>query len=68
MKLSRTLPYYDEADQTQLRVAIERADDENLKRGRDLEIHPARIIVRSPNGSRWAITVSNTGTLSATAI
>ncbi len=67
MKLPRPSESYDAMDESITRAAIERADDENLKRGRDLEVHPARIILRSPNGSRWAITVSNTGTLSASA-
>ena len=43
-------------------------------RGRDVEVgqtdgtRTARFILRSPNGNRWAITVSNAGVLGATAL
>lgn len=47
---------------------IERADEQNHKRGRDVEIHPGRLILTSPNGARWSITVDNSGTVSASAL
>ncbi len=68
MKLPRPNDRYDAMDESITRAAIERADDENLKRGRDIEVYPARVILRAPNGSRWAITVSNTGALSTVAV
>ena len=35
----------------------------------DYEIAPkSRLIMHSPNGARWSITVSNTGTIAATAL
>lgn len=68
MKLPRVPARYDERDQTDTRAAIEQADAQNYKRNRDLDIGENRIILQSPNGSRFAITVSNTGTLSTTAL
>lgn len=47
---------------------IERADDENLKRGRDIEMGAGRVILRSPNGTRFALTVDDSGTLTATEV
>lgn len=44
------------------------------KRDEDLEItggtasRDQRLILRSPNGTRWKITVSNAGTISATSL
>lgn len=47
---------------------VEMADAMNYKRDRDLEIGQNRVILTSPNGSRYAITVDNAGVLSTTAI
>lgn len=48
---------------------LERADRQNYKRGAHVEL-PADtfIILRSPDGARWKITVSNAGVLSAVAV
>lgn len=45
------------------RREIERADRNNLKRGRDIEAGAGRVILTSPNGTRYALTVANDGTL-----
>lgn len=69
MKLPTAPNVYDRASEAQRNLIIEQADQQNLKRLQDIEIvAPQRLILRSPNGSRWVITVSNTGTLSATAL
>jgi hypothetical protein len=47
---------------------IERADAENHKRNRDVEVSPGRLIIKSPNGTRYSIEVSNAGVISATAL
>lgn len=47
---------------------IEAADGENHKRGRDVEIGEARLILTSPNGTRYSVTVANDGTLSTTSL
>lgn len=58
---------YSAEDQRRLRGEIDRQDKQNLKRGRDIELASERLIIRSPNGTRYALTVSNAGVLSATA-
>lgn len=48
---------------------IEQADAQNLKNNKDIEIADGqRIILRSANGTRYKIVVSNAGVLSASAI
>lgn len=47
---------------------IEQANRANHKRGQDVEIGEARLILTSPNGTRYSVTVDNAGALSATAI
>jgi hypothetical protein len=46
-----------------------RADDENLKKSRDVELQPGvRFILRSPNGTRYSVLVDNAGVISTVAI
>jgi hypothetical protein len=47
---------------------LEQADTNNRKKGSDVELSTERLILRSPSGARWAITVSNTGVVGATAL
>ena len=54
--------------QSALSVQIEQADDLNHKKLQDIEVGEARLILRSPNGSRFSVTVDNLGNLSATAL
>lgn len=64
MKLSRPSPTYDPRGMADMAAQIERADMMNYKRDRDLEIGQNRVILTSPNGSRYAIVVDNAGVLS----
>lgn len=48
--------------------ALEQEDRRNRKTGADVEIGRERLVLRAPNGSRWAITVSNAGVLGAIAL
>ena len=68
MRLPSAQPKYNQDIQAKLLQQIETEDAQNHKRGRDVEISPARLIIKSPNGSRWSITVSNAGTLSAVVV
>lgn len=43
---------------------LERMDSDNFKKNQDLEIGKNRVILTSPNGTRYALVVSNTGALS----
>ena len=47
---------------------IERADSENHKKRQDVEVRDARLILKSPNGTRYSVTVDNSGNLSASSL
>lgn len=53
---------------------VEMADRKNRKVGQDVELGPGdgtrqeRLILRSPDGTRWSIEVDNAGVISATAL
>jgi len=68
MRFPRPPQSYDQRDQTEVRLLIERADDANHKRNQDVEVGNARLILKSPNGTRYSITVNNSGAISAAAI
>ncbi len=68
MNLPSPPPRYEPTDQARLREELRRTDAENHKRGRDVEIGAGRVILTSPNGTRYAITVDNAGVLGTTAI
>jgi hypothetical protein len=56
---------YDEKDQIVLRQTLEAGDRENVKTGQDIEVGSARLILTSPNGTRYSVTVNDAGTLGA---
>jgi hypothetical protein len=64
MKLAVAPAAYHREDQARMRGALERADDQNLKRG----VAAAELLLSAPNGQVWRVTVSNSGALSATAL
>jgi hypothetical protein len=67
MQLPRPARGYDANNEAQARDAIIRADAENYKRGRDVELAPGqRLILRSAGGTRWKIEVDVAGLLSLT--
>jgi len=68
MKLPIAPQAYDRANEQQTRFQLEQEDAQNLKRGNDVEMGRGRIILTAPNGSRWVLTVGNTGTLGTTAL
>jgi len=59
---------YDPAMEAQRNATLEMMDAQSLKRGVDLELVGTRLILRSPDGSRWSVTVDDAGVLSATAL
>jgi len=67
--MSLTLPRapaaYDAMNEQSVRGLLEAADRECLKRGRDLDLGPpvCGLILVSPNGSRWRLTVGDDGAL-----
>lgn len=60
---------YDRQDQQTMRNKMEERDLNTLKRDRHVELQDGvAIILRSPNGTRYYLTVSNTGVLGTTAV
>lgn len=47
---------------------LELADVQNRKVRQDVEIGPNKLILTSPDGTRFNITVANDGTISATSL
>jgi len=47
---------------------IQSEDLRNLKTNKDIEMGSTRLILKSPNGTRYALAVSNAGVLSAVAV
>lgn len=69
MKLPTPPPQYDPMYEGEKNRILEQTDIHNFKRLVDVEIvEPQRLILRSPDGTRWKLVVSNAGTLSATAL
>lgn len=69
MSLLRAPNAYSREDQDRLRTDLDKMDAANRKTGRDVEVAGSeRLILSSPNGSRWDIQVSNAGALSAVAL
>jgi hypothetical protein len=68
MKLPLPPMGYSIADQRELRRTVEAEDAQNHKRNRDVEIGVGRLILTSPNGTRYSIVVSNAGVISAVAV
>lgn len=67
MRLPTPQPRYDMRTEAARNRQIEQSDAENHKRNRDIEVGRARVILTSPNGTRYALVVSNTGALSTVA-
>jgi len=59
---------YNSQNISQMNLAIEQADALNHKKNQDLEVGAARLVMKSPNGTRYSITVDNSGNVGATAL
>jgi len=69
MKLPTPAGRYDQALEAQRNLLLEQADKQNRKRLEDVEIvEPQRLILRSPDGTRWKLVVDNAGVLTATTL
>lgn len=68
MKLGLPPGRYDARHEQDRNRQLEMADRKNHKRGQDVEIGAARLVLTSPDGARWSVTVDNLGVLSAVAI
>ena len=69
MSLVRAPMAYSREDQDRLRTTLDTQDAANRKLGQNVEIAgEEKLILSSPNGSRWSVEVSNAGALSAVAL
>lgn len=59
---------YNRLTETERNRTIELEDRNNRKVGNDVEIDNERLVLKSPDGTRWSITVDNAGVISATSI
>ena len=59
---------YDSVQENQRNNLIEQADNLNRKKNQDVELRGERLILQSPDGTRFSITVANDGTISATSL
>lgn len=68
LKLSNAEGAYSPRGTQERNRALEAADRRNVKIGDDVDGSVNRIILTSPDGNRWLLTVDNTGTLGTTAL
>lgn len=68
MRLPPSPSVYSQQDDQTMRAMVQQANDQNHKRNRDVEISPGRLILKSPDGTRWSIEVDNAGVVSATSL
>ena len=68
MRLPDATSEYSQQQEQQKNLLLEQADTLNFKKFQDVEIGDARLILKSPNGSRFSVTVDNSGNLAATSI
>ena len=59
---------YDFVQENQRNNLIEQADNLNRKKNQDVELRGERLILQSPDGTRFSITVANDGTITATSL
>lgn len=59
---------FDQRAETQRNLLIEQADDLNRKKNQDIELRNERLILQSPDGTRFKLQVDNSGNLSASSI
>jgi hypothetical protein len=68
MNLPSAPATYSQSDEANVRRALQDADKQNIKRGTDYYTLGGRVIITSPNGSFFAITVDDAGVLSTVAV
>jgi hypothetical protein len=68
MKVPAPPQTYTPVAEAQRNFLLENADRLNRKTNADVEISSSRLILTSPDGTRYSVVVSNAGALSATAL
>jgi len=68
MSLPLPPPQYSASEEAQTRSQIQQRLDEKLNRFGDVELQKdQRLIMQSPDGNRWSISVNDLGMVTATA-
>lgn len=68
MTLPLVKPVYDARAERERSRTIEQEFKRRQRTDNDYEIGDNRLILKSPDGTRWSITVDNAGAISATSI
>jgi len=68
MRLPTPGSNFDQRAETQRNLLIEQADELNRKKNQDIELRNERLILQSPDGTRFKLQVDNSGNLSASSI
>jgi hypothetical protein len=68
MKLPRPPSDYSVQHESQRNLLIELDAQSNLKSNRDIEVGDGRLILASANGTRYALSVNNSGTISTVVV
>ena len=68
MRLPDAPSNYDPVYESEKNNMLEKIDQQNFKRLSDVEIGSARLIIESPNGTRYKIVVDDSGNLSASSV
>ena len=68
MRLPLPSQDYNASIAQQTNNALEQEDKKNFKKDTDININDGRLILKSPNGTRYNITVDNSGNITASSI
>lgn len=68
MRLPDQQSTYDQFAERQRSLEIEQADYLNRKKNQDIEVGDERIILKSPNGTRFKLVVNDLGVVTASAV
>jgi hypothetical protein len=68
MQLSAPPAIYDPFNEGHMRATLMREDSRNRKKDEDVDMGASKLILISPNGTRYAVMVSNAGALSTVAL
>ena len=68
MRLPKAGATYNEHNEQDTRAAIEAEDGRNLKKNTRIYLGSGSIVLKSPNGTQWEMSVDNTGALIMTSL
>ena len=68
MRLPLPMQEYSSSVVQQTNNTLEQEDKKNFKKDTDININDGRLILKSPNGTRYNITIDNSGNITASTI